>query len=159
MEYRPDKIIVHHSAATLPVPQFDEINQWHKARDFPLSTLGFYVGYHIVIEPDGVRRRARLDMERDADALGHNFDSLSVCLVGNFDKSDPTAAQVAALGAQLSEWCALWKLGPGEIHPHRKVGATKCPGSRLSNNWAALVFLKFELERILKMIRALRATV
>ena len=149
MEYVPRLIIVHHSAAKAPSPQFAAINQWHKQRGFPLSTLGFYVGYHAVIEGDGTLRAARIDTERDADTLGHNFDSLSVCLVGNFDTTTPTTAQIGALGALLSAWCKAWSIDASRIYPHRKFQAKSCYGAKLSDTWAREVYLKHELASLL----------
>lgn len=139
--YIPKYIIVHHSAADAPTPQFDAINGWHAARNFPKSELGFFVGYHKVIEQDGTVRVARGDLERDCDALGHNFDSLSVCLVGNFDKSDPTPEQIAALSTVLAEWCRTHGISPLLIYPHRHFGKTSCCGSRIENLWPTLVCL------------------
>jgi len=139
MKYVPQYIIVHHSAAETPTPQFTAINDWHKARNFPLSELGFFVGYHRVIEKDGTVNVARNDTERDCDALGHNFDSLSVCIVGNLDISDPTPQQTAALGKILAEWSREHNIHPTLIFPHRHFGTTSCYGSRLENTWASLV--------------------
>jgi len=141
MEYQPQYIIVHHSATDSPNPQFDSINSWHKARSFPPSDLGYFVGYHRVIEKDGTIQIARGDLERDSDALGHNFDSLSVCLVGNFSVSEPTPKQVSALGALLAEWTEKYKIHPTLIFPHRHFGSTSCYGSKLENTWATLVCL------------------
>lgn len=142
MEYLPKYIIVHHSAARSPQPQFEAIDEWHKERGFPVSSLGFYVGYHAVIEMDGTLRRARENTERDCDAYGHNFDSLSVCLVGNFDSSFPTLAQVAALGDLLLMWCDTYNLGPEDIFLHRHFAQKSCPGSKLHDSWARYTFLR-----------------
>ncbi len=119
--------------------------------------LGYFVGYHRVIEANGVVRYARLDTERDADALGHNYDSLSVCLAGNFDVNAPTPAQAAKLGALLSHWCKLWGLEDSEIFPHRRFNPTSCYGARLSDNWAQLIYLKYEILRLQRKFDALQA--
>lgn len=155
MEYKPKYIIVHHSAASRPTPQFDAINQWHKERDFPLSSLGFHVGYHRVIEKDGVSRTARKDLERDCDALGHNFDSLSVCLAGNFDEEMPTEAQRAELARLLSFWCRAYGLTAADIHPHRHFANKSCYGSKLQDNWAALLYLEHEVRQLLSVLQSL----
>lgn len=139
------------------MPQFEAINEWHKDRDFPLSTLGYFVGYHRVIEADGSVRIARLDTERDCDSFGHNYDSLSVCLAGNFDLKPPTQAQSNALGALLSHWCTLWGLEDSEIFPHRRFNPTSCPGKLLPDNWAQLVYLKYEILRLQRKFDALQA--
>lgn len=141
MDYKPKYIVVHHSAADVPDPQFEAINEWHRQRDFAKSDLGFYVGYHIVIEKDGEVKRARNDLERDCDALGHNFDSLSVCVVGNLDKSEPTEAQILALGVLLANWCNKYTIHPTQIFPHRHFASKSCYGSLLENSWAQIICL------------------
>lgn len=146
-EYIPKYILVHHSAAESPTPQFEAINEWHRARKFAKSELGFYVGYHRVIERDGTVKKAREDTERDCDALGHNYDSLSVCLVGDFSKTDPTPEQIESLGALLVEWTATYNISPLQIFPHRHFGSTTCYGSRLENSWATLVCLTHSLTK------------
>lgn len=134
--YIPKYIIVHHSAAASPVVQFEAINEWHRARGFPLSNLGYFVGYHCVIEKDGTLRRARLDTERDCDSLGHNFDSLSVCLAGNFSVGEPTPEQIHTLGELLAGWSKEWTIPLEQIFPHRHFNGTECYGTHLSDDWA-----------------------
>ena len=151
MDYVPKYIIVHHSAAEKPDPQFESINQWHKARGFAVSELGYYVGYHLVIEKDGTKRRARNDLERDCDALGHNFDSLSVCLAGNLNISKPTTAQEIALADLLAYWCREYKMPYTEIKPHRAVGQTSCYGTNVPDSWAAYITLQHEIECLRKI--------
>lgn len=151
----PRMILIHHSGSDLPKVQFNEIDKWHKARKFPLSSLGFYIGYHLVIESNGVVRRARVDTERDCDAIGQNFNSLSVCLVGNFNKKVPTLEQEKSLAIVLRDWIIKWKLKDDIIFPHRKFNKTDCYGKNLSDNWARLVYLKSELERLNLILKLL----
>lgn len=148
MQNTPRKIIVHHSAAASPTPQFDAINEWHKERWFPISELGFYVGYHYVIEPDGNLRTARYEHEIGAHTIGENERSIGICLVGHFDKADPTAQQVATLGGLLVSICNRYRLFEDDIYPHRAFKATSCYGSRLNNHWAARVYLEHEYRRL-----------
>lgn len=142
MDYVPQYILIHHSAANAPTPQFAAINEWHKARDFVPSAAGWFVGYHKVIEKDGTVVTARADTERDCDALGHNFDSLSVCMAGDFDVSDPTPAQIASLGKVLIAWHKKWGINADKMFPHRHFAAKSCYGSRLPTYWGAIVFLR-----------------
>lgn len=144
----PRKIIVHHSAADSPAPQFDAINEWHKQRGFPLSSLGFYVGYHYVIEKDGNLRTARGEYEVGAHTIGENEHSIGVCLVGNFDVTDPTKQQIATLGDILTSICARYHLFEDDIKPHRSFKSTSCYGKRLNNHWAARVYLEHEYRRL-----------
>lgn len=130
-----------------PVPQFNAINEWHRVRNFVKSSLGFYVGYHKVIEKDGTIVQARVDDEQNNAVLLHNHDSLAVCLVGNFDNEDPTPEQVASLGQVLDEWCTAYDLSPLDVYPHRKYGSTSCPGRRLENVWPTLVLISYRTSK------------
>jgi hypothetical protein len=147
-DYVPKYVIVHHSGVESKRPQFDAINVAHQEREFALSRLGFYVGYHIVIERDGTVRRARQDLERDCDALGRNFDSLSVCLAGNCDVIAPTDAQQRALAALLSEWCRKYRIEAKDIYPHRHFAATSCPGAKCTDIMPRALFLQYEINRL-----------
>lgn len=147
MDNVPTFITVHHSAATEPTPQFNTINEWHRQRDFVKSSLGFFVGYHKVIEKDGTIVQAREDDEQNNAVLNHNHDSLAVCLVGNFDKEEPTPEQVASLGQVLDEWCTAHDLSPLDVYPHRKYGSTSCPGSKLENVWPTLVVMSYRTSK------------
>ncbi len=155
MDYVPKYILVHHSAAQSPVPQFDAINEWHKERDFAKSLLGYYVGYHRVIEQDGTVKVARADLERDCDALGHNFDSLSVCLVGNFDENEPTSAQIVSLGRTLDDWCKRWSINYDQIFPHRHFANKSCYGNKLPDTWAQYQLLTYRIDQLVKQRDAL----
>ena len=139
---KPNKIIVHHTAASSPDPQFAAIDSWHKDRDFPRSSLGYYVGYHYVIERDGQLKTARAEWEEGAHTVGQNTQSIGVCLVGNFDNEDPTAQQKATLGDLLHSLCARHNIEPHDIWPHRSYAAKSCYGRRLGNDWARGVYFK-----------------
>lgn len=156
MQNSPAKIIVHHSATDIPTPQFNAINKWHRDRAFPKSRLGFFVGYHFVIEKDGTVVQAREGDEEGAHTVGQNFSSIGICLVGNFSVSNPTEKQINALGALLSRLVATYSLDAYDIVPHRTYKQTECYGARLANTWAALVFLKYEIERLTKLLYALQ---
>lgn len=153
---RPNKLIVHHSAASSPTPQFTAINSWHKARDFPISSLGFYVGYHYVIEKDGELKTARGESEIGAHTIGHNDSSIGICLVGNFDFEYPTAQQVGTLGAMLTSVVTRYRLTVADIYPHRAYKSTSCYGSRLGNDWARAVYLRHEITRFDSLLKALK---
>lgn len=147
MENVPLQIIVHHTAAVAPTPQFDAINEWHKARGFTLSTLGYYVGYHYVIEKDGTVRKAREDNEVGCHAIGANTNSIGICLVGDFDIEWPSYAQITALGALIETKQREHSLPKDAVYPHRHVSVTNCYGVRLTDKWCKDVYSWFELAK------------
>ena len=95
----PKRVIFHHTAAAINGAQFDKVNQWHKAKGFPLSSLSWYVGYHYFIERNGLTRQAREETEIGAHDQGENVDSIGICLAGDFNTERPTEAQAAAAAA------------------------------------------------------------
>src|SRR3972149_3951746 len=102
MPFKPDQIVVHHDGVSRPGPSFAIVDDFHESQGFPISSLGFYVGYHYWIERDGVIRQARAENELGAHTKGQNYTALGIGLAGCFDEEDPAAEQVAALGLLLS---------------------------------------------------------
>lgn len=137
MENYPNRIIWHHSADTSPGHQAEKINRYHKSRKFPLSLLGFYGGYHVLVEKDGSIVRFRADNEIGAHDAGENINSLGICLAGNFSEEQPTGPQQHALRSVLIEWMGKYGISPDRIEPHRFNDATECPGKLLPDDWAA----------------------
>lgn len=65
---------------------FQEINQWHKDREFTpyVAEDGFkiYCGYHYVIRRSGAVESARPLSEKGIHCAGQNSNSIGICLVG-----------------------------------------------------------------------------
>lgn len=141
MKNVPNKIIVHHSAYDQKTDQLMQINQWHKDRDFTLSQRGYYVGYHFVINNDGQITQTRELDEVGCHCKGFNFESIGVCLEGDFTTHAPSEAQKTALGKLLVMLCERLHIGDADIHPHRVFGNTSCYGDFLSDDWAQRIHL------------------
>lgn len=141
MKNVPNKIIVHHSAFDQDTDQLMQINRWHKDRDFPLSERGFYVGYHYVINNEGQITQTRELDEVGAHCRGFNFESIGVCMEGDFTSKQPSAKQRTALGKLLLMLCDRLRIDHADIYPHRNFGQTSCYGDFLSDDWARKVYL------------------
>lgn len=137
MKNIPDKIIVHHSAFEQAGDQLMQINQWHKERDFPLSSRNFYVGYHFVINHEGQITQTRELDEVGAHTKGFNFESIGICLEGDFTSKQPNDAQKKALGDLLVMLCDRLRIDGADIYPHRTYSTTSCYGDLLSDKWAS----------------------
>lgn len=144
MEFTPQRIIWHHSAINQDKHQFDQINQYHKERGFPVSSLGFYVGYHWLIENDGSIRQARKETEIGAHDAGENINSIGICLAGHFNLGYPSEEQTAAAAKLIGEIRSRWKIPVTRIEPHRWDDTTECPGTLLPDNWIINEYLKRE---------------
>lgn len=132
-------IFVHHTAVSYDANpnQFEQTNAYHRDdRQFPISSMGFYVGYNYEIAKDGTVRQARKDGEETAAVKGYNFCSISICLDGNFDIELPTPMQVMALKSLLKQKAAQYSVPLENILPHRHFASKSCYGSRLADNWA-----------------------
>lgn len=134
MQNKPQFIIVHHSASSRDHTNIDQINAWHKARGFPQSSLGYYVGYHYVIFPDGKVFQARNDLEIGAHAKtadGMNFKSIGICLAGNYETEELTIGNLDALKNLTDRLCMKYAIPHINIRGHRDVSQTACPGNNL----------------------------
>lgn len=135
MVNNPTKIIWHHTAVASDSDQFVGINNSHKRRNFPKSSLGFFVGYHYVIEHSGKVRQARQETEIGAHDRGENVGSIGIALTGHFNFSYPSQAQKKAAKKLVSELMDRWGISADQIEPHRTNDATDCPGTLLPDNW------------------------
>lgn len=148
----PVRIIWHHSADLQDSFQFKKINYYHMGQDFPQSSLGFYCGYHWVIEKNGELKQARLETEIGAHDAGENFDSIGICLAGNFNKESPTKEQQITAAKLVKDIMKRWNIPITQIEPHRKGDITDCPGSRLGDYWLVFNYLKSEVNWLNKLI-------
>ncbi len=112
-------IILHHSASSKYKTKVADINEWHKKWDFK-SSLGYYVGYHFVIEIDGKTTQTRKISEAGAHTRGYN-NHIGICLTGNFEKEEPTRQQIDSLIDLLTKL-------EGKVVGHKDLAATLCPG-------------------------------
>lgn len=136
------RIIWHHTGDDYTGDQFDKINAAHKARDFPKSKAGFYVGYHYLIEHDGSIRQARALDEIGAHDRGENLDSAGIALAGNFNITLPGEAQTLSACKVLGEMLSALKISITNIEPHRRDDHTACPGKRLGDDWLLKQYLR-----------------
>lgn len=129
----PKYIIIHHSAISRKKNenQFDAIVKYHKS-------LGWgNIGYHRVIEPNGRIRQGRAFNEIGAHCKeqGMNYQSLGICLTGNFDTESPTDRQIYSLRDELLFLTKKYKIIPARILFHRDLANYKsCPGLNLKRD-------------------------
>ncbi len=133
---RPWKyIVVHHSANA--TGGLDQIDRDHR------KVLGFEgCGYHFVIgngtdSPDGqVEVASRWSNQKNGVHCrnGKNPDvneyGIGICLVGNFDQSEPTPKQVAAAKALVAYLADRYQVPANHVGAHDEFsdGPTACPG-------------------------------
>lgn len=89
------------------------------------------IAYHYVILADGTIEAARPEATVGGHCLGHNEDTVGICVVGKLDSAEPTPAQVASLTALLAWLLEVYRLAPERVVGHRDLNATACPGRHL----------------------------
>ena len=108
-----------------------------------LRARGLAPGYSYVIHPSGVVLEGAGRM-KGAHTAGHNGRAYGLSFMGNYDRHDPTLAQLvaAARTINLLRWdkALVSDLGGVSILGHRDTKATACPGANLYPllNWIRL---------------------
>jgi hypothetical protein len=166
-------IFVHHSggvandnyASSLHLSHQD-IEEYHKQKwNYP-GALKRYGGYNISIDPKMASFfQHRAIGEETIAQKGNNFDSISICIIGNYNrKPDGTTVDKMTVGtvlllediilAAFKGTDALRNLGlvikpdtqlnldVSRIYPHRHVAQTDCYGKGLADDWARQVIIK-----------------
>ncbi len=97
------------------------------------------VGYHFVIgngslSADGEIEKGRALPFQGAHARGANEFSVGICLVGNFNQTSPSSAQMNSLGILMHRLAAEYSISREFVTVHRLVKGshTQCPGSNLA---------------------------
>ena len=124
-------IILHHSAGKVGgAVRFDGM---HKARGWDGVGYDFVVGNGSDTADGEIETTFRWREQRDgAHAKGWNDLAIGICLVGNFEETDPTPKQAAAVARLVRHLRRRFSVPPERIVGHGVVGATQCPGKRFS---------------------------
>ena len=132
-------IVIHHSAS--PSGNAASFDRAHRSKGWD------GLGYHFVIgngkgSPDGeLTPGERWVSQKHGAHAGHlpsntpkeernayNEFGIGICLVGNFQKSAPTARQMETLKALVTQLRADYGISTENIVGHRHVNHTLCPG-------------------------------
>ena len=147
-------VVIHHTAGSNYTDP--STNNW------PASVLGIWryhamalgwcdIGYHYLIDPNGVIYEGRYTGVRDdgnvidgAHVFGHNRATIGISLMGNFQTAEPNPAAIRALDNLLAwigssknisfnteQYYAHKNKILNTIVGHRDIGATNCPGNFL----------------------------
>lgn len=101
--YNVRYFVPHHSATKRGNNQLYAINRYHKQEWDAKSKLGWYVGYHGLIDSDGTFTQTRLIGEETIGVRGHNWDipargtAIHICIVFDGMSELPSDKQIATL--------------------------------------------------------------
>jgi len=129
--------VIHHSATDCGgAARFDRHHRLNNGWD--------ELGYHFVIgngtdTPDGaIEVGSRWHKQKHGAHCKtpdnyHNEHGIGICLVGNFQKAPPSAAQLASLRRLAAFLMRETHIRPDQIRTHRGItGKTACPGRYFS---------------------------
>ena len=128
------EIVVHDSATTDgPGNNTAAIRRWHMGTPPNGPADGPYrdIAYHALIELVGSDYEVIMGRHWDVDGAhtkGHNRKGFGLCLIGDFSKEPPPAAQLLKAVAFVQFLRRLLEIPLEEIYPHRDLNATLCPG-------------------------------
>lgn len=132
-----NRITIHHTA-DVPGARFDgslgdSINALHSIQRNHMDNRRYGdIGYHFLIDPAGRVFTGRDLRYQGAHAGGtNNRQNLGICLLGNFEKSRPTAQSLQALDAILVDLRTAHHIGRTSIVGHGELKSTLCPGAHL----------------------------
>jgi len=160
-----NKIAIHHSgglgknnSASTQHLRAGHVNNAHRSRWNYISQLGKYGGYNFFIDEIGSITQFRAIGEETMAQIGHNFDTVSICLAGNFNKGidKPTKNQIQSfknIMISLMEGKHNWKVAPdtkisigwGSVYPHRVLqkNGTQCCGTSIPDNWGRMFVIDY----------------
>ena len=117
---------------------FEAIDNYHKKLWNFKSELGFYIGYQYFIAGNGKVYQGRRDTEAGAHCYqeNKNYDSIGICLAGNFDNENPSNEQLISLKVLLKDLMAKYGVLLPNVKYHREYATYKsCPGKNITNDF------------------------
>jgi LysM repeat protein len=131
-------IVIHHSG--VQTGSVKGMDRYHRE----VRHMENGLAYHFVIGNGNGMRDGQVSVGRrwvkqqDGGHLAseeQNRHALGICLVGNFDRQQPTAKQMQALRALVKALMARCDLSAAAVKTHQEINVigTRCPGSKFSS--------------------------
>tara|TARA_B100000676_G_C17483595_1_gene534649 strand:+ start:176 stop:604 length:429 start_codon:yes stop_codon:yes gene_type:complete len=115
------RIIIHHSASPVSTT-VEDIDRWHKERGWR------GIGYHFVCLEDGTIAPGRHINKRGAHTKGENYDSIGLCVTGNFQDYHCPKPRFDKLMAFVGELIEKYDLSWDHVFYHKQFANTLCCG-------------------------------
>lgn len=128
MDINVKYFVIHHSGVDIK----DNNKQFNSVRNYHIRRGWRDIGYHFFIENDGLVENGRKVGTIGAHCIGKNYNSIGICLAGNFNNSTPSKAQIDSLRDLISKVKVLYP--KAKIGGHKQYWATSCPGKNFSDN-------------------------
>lgn len=115
--------------------QFDAVNNSHRNRwnGKTRSKMGFYGGYHYIVERNGAVQQFRGDNETGAhnNKQWMNFKAIGITFAGNMSRQNLTEAQIKSGVELIRQLQESHNIPDTNVTPHRLYKATQCPGNNI----------------------------
>lgn len=89
------------------------------------------IGYHYVIDPQGRVWEGRAIRYQGAHVKDQNENNLGILVLGNFDRQQPTSAQIQALDRFVVAQMQRYRINLRDVRTHQERAPTECPGRNL----------------------------
>jgi len=130
-------IVLHHTAAD--AGSVESIHETHLQRKDANGNPWLGIGYHFVIgngqgmtdgdiEPTFRWKQQLQGAHAGSSDPAYNQQGIGIVLIGNFEKTPPTAKQLTALKELVRTLKTNYRISAQNIIGHRDVRATECPG-------------------------------
>ena len=130
-------IVLHHTASTQG--SVESIHEAHLQKKDKSGKPWLGIGYHFVIGngqgmPDGqIEPTFRWNQQLHGAHAGsqdpeYNQLGIGIVLVGNFQKTSPTAAQLASVKKLVRTLKSQYRISSSKVIGHRDIRSTECPG-------------------------------
>ncbi len=136
-------ITIHHSALENAIStvktQSGAKDALRKMQMFHMDERGWGdLGYHFLIDPQGQVYEGRSmhwqgahSGRDDRNKKNNNVGNIGICLIGNFDKTRPTAASLRSLKKLVLNLRQQHRIPAKRIRGHMDWKQTECPGHNL----------------------------
>ena len=144
-------IVIHHSATESG--SVESIHEEHSNRRDAEGNPWLGIGYHFLIGnglgmSDGtVQATFRWKEQIHGAHSGNevfNARGIGICLIGNFEETHPSKAQINSLKSLVQVLAARHRIAPERLMGHASVKATACPGKHFPLNEIRQVIFKTE---------------
>ena len=127
-------IILHHSATKdSGTVSWEAIKKYHLAKGW--SDIGYHCGLEYV--GDAVKLQPGRSLSKDGAAcVGKNATHIQICVVGDFDKEEPTDEMYRNIAHVCKNFMEAYGFGVDAIRGHFAYAPKTCPGKLF--NWLKL---------------------
>ncbi len=86
------------------------------------------IGYHYVVDRAGRVWEGRSLRYQGAHVKNHNYANIGIVALGNFDRQQPSQAQLASMRRLVSSLMDRYHVPTNRVYTHQEWAPTACPG-------------------------------